>query len=322
VERKAQGVRKAARHENGTEYPALTREQAGLSVSTTRLTCLKTRIRFPDWRFPAFLLVGLLCLACAGCMESSQTQLASQRSAADRTEGRGRASASKRQNGVWHHFGERASPSSEQAPAKGVWHLFGSAERNPADGRVADGSAVERSSAGNRTVSDSPASSGSGPEASPPKSIPRRHYSSRDGDPAKEMFAMINADRLDRANAAEGGGSLRPLRWNEKLAALARAHSRDMIRQGYFDHVDPEGRSPGDRMREAGIHWVAEGENIAVAGSAAEAEAEFMNEPRFQHNHRWNILNRRYTDVGVGVVRGPDGRYYVTQEFMERGPGS
>ena len=41
-----------------------------------------------------------------------------------------------------------------------------------------------------------------------------------------------------------------------------------------------------------------------------------MNEPRFQqHNHRGNILSLEYTHVGIGIVKGPDGMLYITQEF-------
>jgi hypothetical protein len=41
-----------------------------------------------------------------------------------------------------------------------------------------------------------------------------------------------------------------------------------------------------------------------------------MNEPRFQHNHRYNILNANYTDVGIGIVQGANGSLYVTQDFV------
>ncbi|HVB35195.1 MAG TPA: CAP domain-containing protein [Patescibacteria group bacterium] len=131
------------------------------------------------------------------------------------------------------------------------------------------------------------------------------------------MFDLINRDRLNPANAR----GLHPLRWNQKLAAIARAHSLDMIRQGYFGHVAPDGKSIVDRLNSAGIAWQAEGENIAIASSVAEAEANFMNEPRFQHNHRWNILNPNYTNVGVGIVAGPHGEYYITQDFTKSKTG-
>jgi uncharacterized protein YkwD len=131
------------------------------------------------------------------------------------------------------------------------------------------------------------------------------------------MADLINRDRLNPANAAETRGRAQPLRWNERLAAVARQHSLDMLRQKFFAHVDREGRSPGTRVRAAGIGWQAVGENIAIYEQVAAAQAAFMNEPRFEHNHRSNILDPKYTDVGVGIVEAPDGRYYITQEFVQ-----
>jgi uncharacterized protein YkwD len=132
----------------------------------------------------------------------------------------------------------------------------------------------------------------------------------------KEMCDLINRDRSDPINRAETGGRLVPLRWNDELAAAARAHSRDMVARGYFGHVDPEGRSPGARLKAAGISWRAVGENIAMDPDVKAAETAFMNEPRSGQNHRSNILSPKFTDVGVGIVAGPDGELYITQEFM------
>jgi uncharacterized protein YkwD len=135
-------------------------------------------------------------------------------------------------------------------------------------------------------------------------------------DLERQMWALVNQDRLDPDTAAETGGRAQPLRWNENLAAVARAHSRDMLEQGYFDHVDPEGRNVSTRVDAAGIPWRAAGENIAIYGTILGAEGAFMNEPRFQHNHRFNILNPNFTDVGIGIVQGANGSLYVTQDFV------
>ena len=135
-------------------------------------------------------------------------------------------------------------------------------------------------------------------------------------DLERQMWALVNRDRLDPATSAETGGRAQPLRWNEELAAVARAHSRNMLEQRFFDHVDLEGRTLSARMKAAGIPWRALGENIAINGTVPGAEAAFMNEPRFQNNHRANILNANYTDVGIGIVQGPNGSFYITQDFL------
>lgn len=131
----------------------------------------------------------------------------------------------------------------------------------------------------------------------------------------REMGELINRDRAQ--NHSSTGDRLPPLRWNNELAAVARAHSRDMVARGYFGHVDPGGRSPGARVQAAGLSWQAVGENIAMDVDVRSAEAAFMNEPRSGMNHRSNILSSKFTEVGVGIVTGPNGNLYITQEFMK-----
>jgi cysteine-rich secretory family protein len=119
---------------------------------------------------------------------------------------------------------------------------------------------------------------------------------------AKQMWVLVNRDREDP--------------WNDRLAAVALAHSRDMLRRRYFAHVDPEGRTPTGRINAAGIRWRALAENIAANRTVTNAENDLMDEPRFQQNHRGNILNPAYTDVGIGIVQGPNGDLYITQDFI------
>jgi uncharacterized protein YkwD len=132
----------------------------------------------------------------------------------------------------------------------------------------------------------------------------------------KTMYELINRDRTDPENRAETGGRLVPLHWSDQLADAARAHSRDMVARGYFGHVDPDGRSPGLRLRAAGIAWQSVGENIAMNPDVKSAEAAFLNEPAGRQNHRSNILSAKFTEVGVGIAVAPNGDLYITQEFM------
>ena len=89
-----------------------------------------------------------------------------------------------------------------------------------------------------------------------------------------------------------------------------------MIEQGFFAHVDLNGRTPSARITAAGIPWQATAENIALNSTVQGAEAAFMAEARFQQNHRGTILNEIFTDVGIGIAQGPDGSLYVTQDFV------
>ncbi len=188
--------------------------------------------------------------------------------------------------GVWHHFGEgqaKAAAAPTQSTQSSGWHHFGETENAP----------------------------------TPPRGVPTWQTSalSRTQQMERQMFDMVNRDRADPANTPETNGRAFPLQWNDQLAAVARAHSLDMMRQGYFDHQDPQGKNVAGRVEAAGIQWQALGENIAISGSDASAQAAFMNEPKFAKNHRANILSTTFTEVGIGIVQSPDGRLYITQDF-------
>jgi uncharacterized protein YkwD len=150
------------------------------------------------------------------------------------------------------------------------------------------------------------------------QTVPQRaSFPYRTGPLELQMWELINRDRADPSYSGETRGRAPALQWDDRLAAVARMHSEEMARNGYFSHEGADGSSPASRVSMAGIKWRSTGENIANCEGVSEAESLFMNEPKFQQNHRWNILNVNYTHVGVGVARGRDGSLYVTQEFAQ-----
>ncbi|MGH9430740.1 MAG: CAP domain-containing protein [Terriglobia bacterium] len=131
----------------------------------------------------------------------------------------------------------------------------------------------------------------------------------------QQMLELVNEDRADAANFAETHGQAQPLIWDERLAEVARARSEDMIARNYFGHVDPDGFTPDVHLTMAGIRWTAMSENIVIRTTVERGEAAFMDEPRFDPNHRGAILNGQLTHVGIGVIAAPNGELYITQEF-------
>lgn len=124
-------------------------------------------------------------------------------------------------------------------------------------------------------------------------------------DEAK-AFKLLNADR-----AANG---LPALKVNMSLVRLAENYAQDMINRKYFSHYNPEGQSPFDRMKQAGISYRYAGENLAINSDVTAAEKAFMN----SSGHRANILSPNYTEVGVGVRYDSAGSVYVVQEFIAK----
>lgn len=127
---------------------------------------------------------------------------------------------------------------------------------------------------------------------------------SSDEELEKRVLELTNEER-----AKQG---LDPLVWNDTLAETARAHSRDMVKRGFFSHNNPDGQSPFDRMKAAGITYKAAAENIAAGQATPEKVIiEWMN----SDGHRHNILNPDLKELGVGLARGGEYGIYWTQNF-------
>jgi uncharacterized protein YkwD len=97
-------------------------------------------------------------------------------------------------------------------------------------------------------------------------------------------------------------GGLPALKENLKLNEAAAAKTNDMFLNQYFEHVSPSGVGPGDLAQRYGYDYIIEGENLILGNFASEKEVvqNWMDSP----GHRANILNNRYTEIGVAVVKG------------------
>jgi uncharacterized protein YkwD len=123
------------------------------------------------------------------------------------------------------------------------------------------------------------------------------------------------------ANRERAKRGLPHLAENRVLDQAARFHARNMAKNNFFDHDDPQGRGPAERIDIFGS-WQAFngiGENIA-AGEDGPAQAcqDWMDSP----GHRENILDPSFHAIGGGFAMGDtDYRFYYVQEFGERNVG-
>lgn len=119
------------------------------------------------------------------------------------------------------------------------------------------------------------------------------------------MLSMVNQERKKQG--------LSPLVKDTKLQELARSHSLDMLARGYFSHNTPEGKTPFDRMNDAGVSYQYAGENLALSANVYTAMQGLMQSP----GHRANILSPNYKKIGIGV--GSAGGYgeMFSQEFTD-----
>ena len=139
----------------------------------------------------------------------------------------------------------------------------------------------------------------------------------------------------DAVNAERAAHGLHALAWQPEVAAIARAHSVDMVARGYYDHLNLDGEDPTARAlrfgypcRKAysyglaenimqgdvwhsktiglggGTDWMSVGDVVRMAVDG------WMDSP----GHRENILMPRYDRSGVGGALDGD-VIYLTQNF-------
>ncbi|HEX8745902.1 MAG TPA: CvpA family protein [Pyrinomonadaceae bacterium] len=118
-----------------------------------------------------------------------------------------------------------------------------------------------------------------------------------------EMLVLVNRERV--------AAGLKALEADPEILPVARAHSVDMFARGYFSHYTPEGRSPFDRINNAGLSFTIAGENLALAPTLSMAHTGLMNSP----GHRANILRPQFGRVGIGILDGGVRGLMVTQNF-------
>jgi uncharacterized protein YkwD len=112
-------------------------------------------------------------------------------------------------------------------------------------------------------------------------------------------------------NAARSSAGLAPLGTDGDLLRVARVWSATMAASGDISHnPNVADLAPPD--------WSSLGENVGFGPTCDSVSQAFMGSP----DHLKNILDPSYSSLGVGVVDGPDGLMYVTEDFMGTGGAS
>ncbi len=144
------------------------------------------------------------------------------------------------------------------------------------------------------------------------------------------LFTKVNDKRLEQ--------KLPLLHWDKQLATIARAHSLDMAKRSFFDHGNPEGFGPIQRLEAGGFHaFKNSSENLFVTSLVAQygvdedkkcvSEAVYrsqqdMIESAFRIWQRENgsraaLFKPEFDASAIGVVTLDDKLYYFTQLFIE-----
>lgn len=119
---------------------------------------------------------------------------------------------------------------------------------------------------------------------------------------AEQVVALVNEER------AKAG--LSPVELDAEIASAALIRANEI--KTLFSHTRPDGRSFSTVLTDNGIRYNGAGENIAWGQRSPE---QVMNAWMNSDGHRANILNARYTKIGVGHFQDSSGRNHWVQLF-------
>ena len=127
----------------------------------------------------------------------------------------------------------------------------------------------------------------------------------------KNIFILVNYHR--KLNG------LRTLKWDSKLAKMARYYSGKMANEDFFEHEDYEGKTVVDRAEEFRVKdWMKIGENLFYSEGFISPTQEAVDSWLDSPGHRMNMLDRDWTHTAIGVYEKRGMVTYITQVFIRK----
>jgi len=124
-----------------------------------------------------------------------------------------------------------------------------------------------------------------------------------DTEAEKQMLEKVNTERVS--------AGLKPLTMDLTIQIVARAHSEDMFKNGYFSHNSLDNKTLFDRLVAGQIVFNTAAENIAFGPNIDLAHLGLMNST----THRANILSPDFSRVGIGIMKGEGYGVMITEDF-------
>lgn len=129
---------------------------------------------------------------------------------------------------------------------------------------------------------------------------------SSDKSEKKDIIKMVNKVRIEK--------NLPVLKENKKLNILADKKAKIMAKENNLSHTAGGYNSFSDLVKEANIEYLAVGENIARNWKTPD---DVMKAWLNSSGHRANILNKKFTQIGVGKAINSKGDIYWVQLFIK-----
>ncbi len=129
------------------------------------------------------------------------------------------------------------------------------------------------------------------------------------------LSAVLPSVIIELTNEERAEAAVPALKRNQLLDESARRKAEDMVKNEYFAHDSPSGIDPWYWFDDVGYDYVHAGENLAIYFEDSEDVVEaWMESPL----HRANIMDDKYTEIGVAAVKGVYEGYdtvFIVQHF-------
>jgi uncharacterized protein YkwD len=115
---------------------------------------------------------------------------------------------------------------------------------------------------------------------------------------------------LDRTNTLRSSHGVRPLREHDTLTRKAEEWAQHMASTGKLAHSNL-----ADGL--GSLNWRSLGENVGYSSPTSNTLLTLHNMFVRSSAHRANLLNSRFTHMGVGVAKDRYGRVWVAEVFAQ-----
>lgn len=117
---------------------------------------------------------------------------------------------------------------------------------------------------------------------------------------------------LAKTNEARAEAGLKPLTLDAGLCTAAKLRADECLIS--YSHERPDGRDFYTAMDDAGADYRVCGENL---GKGYKTGLRAVNGWLNSEGHRKNLLNPKYSRIGIAVSQSEKGTFFVSQEFAD-----
>lgn len=123
------------------------------------------------------------------------------------------------------------------------------------------------------------------------------------------------AEIIYLTNTARAEAGLTPLATSTLLMTSAQMKANDMLSNQYFSHFGINGSGLSQLISKVGYQYMHAGENLALGqNNSTLVVLSWLNSP----THKANILNPKFTEIGIGLAYGNYqgyGQWFIVQHL-------